>query len=362
MKTYNDFFDIVINNRTLIDVRAPIEYLKGSFINATNLPLINDQERHKIGICYKKEGHEEAIELGHHLVSGDLKEQRIKDWIDYLMGHPDSLLYCFRGGSRSKISQEWIFEYSGIEVPRLEGGYKAFRNYLIQSLDPINIKSLPIILGGYTGSGKTKLIEKLDHAIDLEGISNHRGSSFGKYPTEQPTQINFENNLAYALIHHQYKEYSNIVLEDEGKNIGRCYLPKTLVEYFNTGGLVLLQASLDERIKNTIEEYIIQGQNLYKEIFGESGIEIWLKSIYQSMDNIRKRLGWEKYNNVTNAFTNAWEYQKTSSSFELYNEWARILLVEYYDPMYSYQIKNTTKEIIFQGNSAEVFEYLKELR
>ncbi|MFZ7131871.1 MAG: tRNA 2-selenouridine(34) synthase MnmH [Eubacteriales bacterium] len=359
MKTHDDFLNIAIHEKPLIDCRAPIEYSKGSFINAVNLPLMNDEERHLVGICYKEKGNDEAVKLGHQLISGAIKEERIKAWEDFLSNHPDTMIFCFRGGLRSRICQQWIAETTGNHVPRLEGGYKAFRNVLIQAMSPSNIISTPVILGGYTGSGKTMIIEKLDHAINLEALSNHRGSSFGKYITPQPSQINFENNLAYALLQHKHKDYSHMILEDEGRNIGKCYLPKDLSEYFNTGHLVILDVPLETRIHRTIKEYVIEAQNLFNTIYGlNNGIEKWYSSILHSLDNISKRLGSERVQRVKHAFASAFKHQQNNTSFTLHYDWIKILLQEYYDPMYAYQLKNTTKTVIFRGNTQEVYEYL----
>ena len=191
----NDFKKIVLENLPLIDVRAPIEYEKGAFLNSFNLPILDNEERHIIGICYKEKGNEEATKLGYKLVSGKVKEDRLNSWIEFIKSNPSTMLYCFRGGSRSRIAQEWITDALGKEIYRLEGGYKAFRNYLISSLSIENQNYKPIVLTGFTGSGKTIVLKEIENSIDLEGIANHRGSSFGAHANPQPTQINFENNL-----------------------------------------------------------------------------------------------------------------------------------------------------------------------
>ena len=186
----NDFKSIVINNTPLIDVRAPMEYEKGAFPNSINIPILNNEERHIIGICYKEKGNEEATKLGYSIVAGKIKEDRLKLWTSFIKSNPDSIIYCFRGGSRSRIAQEWINDELHMNTPRILGGYKAFRNYLLDSLVEKNQNYTPIVLTGYTGSGKTMLLKELENSIDLEGIANHRGSSFGAHVKPQPTQIN----------------------------------------------------------------------------------------------------------------------------------------------------------------------------
>ncbi len=104
--TYNDCRNIVVSETPLIDFRAPVEFEKGAFINAVNMPIMNNEKRQKVEICYKEKGNDEAIKLGHQLVSGDIKKERIQGWVDFLTKNPNALIYCFRGGQRSQIAQE----------------------------------------------------------------------------------------------------------------------------------------------------------------------------------------------------------------------------------------------------------------
>lgn len=360
LPTINDFKNIVINSIPLIDVRAPIEYEKGAFLNSINLPLMNDEERHEVGIRYKEDGNEEAVKLGHELVCGEIKERRVKAWISQIEKRPDTLLYCFRGGQRSKISQEWIYEESGMTIPRLEGGYKAFRNFLIQSLEPSEQQCIPILLGGYTGSGKTILLKKLDNFIDLEGLANHRGSSFGNQLTPQPTPINFENNLAYALLQLEDKGYRHMILEDEGSHIGKCYIPKPLAAYFSSGGLVILETTFEERVQITFDEYVIQAQAELVDAFGtEDGLNKWFENIDSSLDRIQTRLGGLRYTQIKSSLEDAFAAQLKNGNYKLHEAWIGYLLKEYYDPMYKYQIENTNKKILFKGNADDVLAYFK---
>ncbi|PKM94637.1 MAG: tRNA 2-selenouridine(34) synthase MnmH [Firmicutes bacterium HGW-Firmicutes-1] len=357
---WKDFERIVIDEIPLIDVRAPIEFEKGSFINAVNLPLMNDEERHLVGICYKEKGNEEAVLLGHQLVSGEIRQARINSWKTHLDQYPNSLIYCFRGGLRSQISQQWIEEATGKKIHRLEGGYKVFRNYLIKALEPSQQKSKPILIGGCTGVGKTILLKKLDYAIDLESIANHRGSSFGKQLEPQPSQINFENNLAYALLQHRHKDHRYMILEDEGYNVGRCLIPRPLAEYFKGGELVILEASFEDRVHNTLNEYVIQSQALYRKAYGgEQGMVEWSNYIRDSIKRIKNRLGGDRYKKVLDFFEHAYQEQLYSGGFHLHKNWVEMLLRDYYDPMYNYQIEKTTSKIVFKGNDDQVFAYLE---
>lgn len=364
LPTTSDFSKIVLEDIPLIDVRAPIEFHKGAFIGSVNLPIMNDEERHLVGTCYKEQGNEEATKLGHKLVSGDVRASRIAAWTSHIAKYPNAMIYCFRGGSRSGISQKWITEATGKEITKLEGGYKAFRNYLLDEIAPEAITSTPIILGGYTGSGKTILLKQLENAIDLEGIAHHRGSSFGGHVMPQPAQIDFENNLAYALIKHKAKGYSHMILEDEGRNVGINFIPKPLAAHFSTGSLVVLEASLKERVQITLDEYVIQSQAEYIQHAGSEvlGLQEWFNYISHSMNKVKKRLGGDRFKRVIDMFEQAYQSQLATASYTPHEAWIELFLSDYYDPMYEYQLANTTKKIVFRGNAPAVLAYLKSLK
>lgn len=356
----DDFKSIVLQNTPLIDVRAPVEFHKGAFANAINLPLMNDDERRLVGIKYKEEGNEQAVKLGHKLVSGDVKEQRISAWSDFLRANPHAKLYCFRGGQRSKISQEWIAQTQK-EIVRLKGGYKAFRNYLTQEIEDAPNHFKPIVLGGRTGSGKTLLLNEIQNSIDLERLANHRGSSFGRKLSPQPTQINFENNLAYDLIQKIDKGFKYLVFEDEGKHVGSVCMPKSFAEYLSKAPLVVLQTADEERIEITFNEYIVSAQESYKNIFASDYLREWTKDIQSAMSRISKRLGSQRYQILCDIFENALNEQTNHGTLHLYKDWIAFLLREYYDPMYDYQIQKNASRVAYRGSHEEIISYLQTL-
>lgn len=361
-QTCNEFKRIIIEELPMIDVRAPIEFNKGAFLTSVNLPLMDDEERHLVGLCYKEKGHAAAVKLGHELVCGDVRENRLKAWSNYLSQHPNSIIYCFRGGSRSQISQQWISDAFSKDIPRLDGGYKALRNYLINAFAPTEQISTPIVLSGYTGSGKTILLNELSSSIDLEDIAHHKGSAFGRQIIPQPSQINFENNLAYKLIQHRHQGYNHLIIEDEGRNVGSCFLPKALADYFNTGDLIIVEQDLEERIHITLDEYVVKFQNQYIDAYGEKqGLLDWSTYLSGSIDRIKKRLGYERYQQISEAFQFACKHQYNTGTYLSHKKWIEILLKEYYDPMYQYQIQKKSHRIRFKGGYEEVRAYLKEL-
>lgn len=353
-----EFKSFVLLQTPLIDVRAPIEFNKGAFPNAINLPLLTDEERHLVGIKYKDFGNKEAMILGHQLVSGKVKESRVNAWLEFKELNPKAVLYCFRGGQRSKISQEWMNE-SSCDIIRIKGGYKAFRNYLMNEIEdsPNNFK--PIILGGRTGSGKTILLNKIKNSIDLEGLANHRGSTFGRKITAQPTQINFENTLAYDLIQKLDKGFSQLIFEDEGKHVGSVYLPKNFASYLSDAPLIVLETPFEERIEITFDEYILKAQESYQNIFNENYFKMWCADIELAMSRIQRRLGNMRYKVVCDLFQDAVNIQNNQGTFDKYKEWISYLLSEYYDPMYDYQLEKNKERILFRGSFSEVINYFE---
>ena len=356
---FNDFRQIVLQKRALIDVRAPIEYEKGAFPGSVNLPLMSDEERHLVGIAYKQKGNTEAVRLGHKLVGGKTKAERVQSWCDFKKSHPDALLYCFRGGQRSQISQQWMRE-AGCGIERLRGGYKAFRRFLIEETERIASQMEPVVLGGRTGSGKTLLLKTLGHAIDLEGLANHRGSSFGRKITPQPSQIDFENALAYELIAREAAGRKKLVFEDEGRNVGRLYLPLPLHHRLESAPLVVLETAMQRRVEITFDEYVVQAQKVYEEAGIGDPFTAWAKDIAAALQRIRKRLGSERSKEAEKMFESACRSQQRMGDIQAHKGWVEYLLREYYDPMYDYQIAKRSDRIVFRGDERAVREYFSE--
>lgn len=363
MKTTNNYKEIVVNDIPLIDVRAPIEFTKGAFPQAVNLPIMNDEERHVIGVRYMEQGNDAAVKLGHQLVSGSRRKERIDGWVDFFKEHPNAYIYCFRGGSRSQIAQDWISSALNREILRLEGGYKAFRNYLMEQLHPDNISLSPIRLGGYTGSGKTDLLQKINHGIDLEGLANHRGSAFGNRVDDQPTQISFENSLAYAVIKLQHKGYRHMILEDESRNIGKVNIPLEFFNYFSTSPLVILDSPIEARVQRSLDYYCIDAIKEHQAYYGEEeGLDLWINSLRGSLKRIQKRLGNDRYQVIHSLFEEAIEHQLSTNIMDHHVNWIEYLLKEYYDPLYQRQMDRQKDKVIFRGTEDDVLNFLQRLQ
>ena len=356
-----DYREIFLRDLPLMDVRAPVEFNKGAFPHTVNLPLMNDSERQRVGTCYTNKGQDAAIALGHELVCGDIKRERIEAWATFAHAHPEGFLYCFRGGLRSQISQQWLEAEAGIAYPRILGGYKAMRSFLIGEIESAVRDCSFVLVGGLTGTGKTEVLAELDNAVDLEGHANHRGSSFGKHASPQPAQIDFENTLAIDLLKRRAAGQGQFVLEDEGRLIGSCSLPLPLHEAMARYSLVWLEDDFDSRVERILGDYVVDLCAEFVAMHGEQeGRDAFADRLRQSLANITKRLGLERYKALDAIMVEALREQAAGNGVDRHRDWIASLLRDYYDPMYAYQREKKAERIVFRGNKSEVIDYLKE--
>ena len=350
---------LFLDDVPLLDVRAPVEFAQGAFPAARNHPLVDNRERHEIGLRYKELGQDAAVEHGHELVRGPLKEARVRAWQAFAERHPDGVLYCFRGGMRSQISQRWLYERTGIPYPRVRGGYKALRRFLIDELEQSAAAIELLVLGGRTGVGKTRILKPLAGFVDLEALAHHRGSAFGRYADPQPSQIDFENRLSIALLKARTAGRSPVVVEDESKNIGSRHIPASLYERLHRAPLLILEAPIEQRVENTLQEYVDQALDEYRSRFGqERGFELWREYLFDSLARIRKRLGDVRYQVLLKSMSDAVDHQRYSGDTDAHREWISALLTGYYDPMYDYQIKRNQYRVIVSGGESAILDFL----
>ncbi|WP_347905516.1 tRNA 2-selenouridine(34) synthase MnmH [Pseudomonas purpurea] len=355
-----DYRDIFLTDRPMMDTRAPVEFSKGSFPGVVNLPLMNDNDREQIGTCFKQHGQQAAIALGQRLVSGEVKDQRVQAWMEFVQAHPDGYLYCFRGGLRSQIVQQWIKEEAGIDYPRIGGGYKAMRTFLLDTVDQAVDQCDFVLLGGMTGTGKTEVLAQLTNGLDLEGHANHRGSSFGKRATGQPTNIDFENRLAVDVLKKRAGGIVQFVLEDESRMVGSCALPLPLYQGMQGFPMVWLEDSVEGRVERILQDYVINLHAEFVELYGEQGFLLYAERLISSLNNIHRRLGGERHQRMLLQMEYALAEQARTGSVELFRDWIEGLLSEYYDPMYAFQREKKGVRIEFAGEQAAVLEYLRE--
>ena len=261
----------------VIDVRSPGEYKHAHIPGAYSLPLFTDEERAVVGTAYKQESREQAIKHGLDFFGPKMKKmvEETEAILDLRLQIADLksntseienlksriiLLYCWRGGMRSG-AVGWLLDVYGFKVYTLVGGYKKFRNYVLDTFKlPFDLK----ILGGYTGSGKTEVLKELKRkgelVIDFEEIAKHKGSAFGNIGLpKQPTQEMFENLLSCELraVSHEPKEFSRSPtwLEDESQRIGLVNIPNDLWQLMRRSTVYFLSIPFEERLKHLVEEY-----------------------------------------------------------------------------------------------------------
>ncbi|MGQ9425139.1 tRNA 2-selenouridine(34) synthase MnmH [Gilvimarinus sp. F26214L] len=344
----------------MIDTRAPVEFAKGAFPTAVNLPLMTDDERARVGTCYKEHGQAAAIDLGHQLVHGAVKEARVQAWRDFAEHNPQGYLYCFRGGLRSRICQDWLRE-AGCDYPRVLGGYKAMRRFLIDTLERISQQGQFVILAGRTGAAKTELLRQVPNSVDLEELARHRGSAFGRRVGGQPSQINFENALAIQLLRTEHAwPGAPIVLEDESGYIGSNTIPEALRTAMATAPLIVVDADLESRVDHSFTNYILHNLTDWRQTLGEeAGFRRFASELRESLGRLQKRLGGQRYGEVSEILETAIRAHASGDS-SLHREWIRILLRDYYDPMYDYQLSRKRERVAFRGGPAAVRARLLE--
>ncbi len=357
--TTADFKRIFLDDTPLLDVRAPVEFVKGSFPHSVNIPLMNDEERHLVGIRYKEAGQQKAIDLGAELVTPELRAQRIAQWQAFAEQHPTGALYCFRGGLRSRISQLWL-KQAGLEIPLVEGGYKALRTFLIHSLEELCDSLSILLIGGRTGNGKTLLINKLGTTIDLEALAIHRGSSFGGMAAQQPSNIDFENAVSVEMMKLVDKGATRIFLEDEARLIGRVCLPESLLLAMQRSSIIILECDMQSRIRNCFDDYVPDLLSRYVRLSGEQkGFSVYRQHHMGSLERIQKRFGGENYQQARGLLENALNMHEHHDDTSGYSLFIEMLLRDYYDPMYDYQLNKKEHRVIFKGTSNDILEWAK---
>lgn len=356
----SDFSALFLSQRPLLDVRAPVEFAEGAFPHATNLPLLTDDERHQVGLRYKQQGQDAAIALGYQLVDTQSKAQRIERWAAWAQANPDGVLYCFRGGLRSRLTQQMLADDAGIIVPRVAGGYKALRRFLLDTLSTQAAHQNLLILGGRTGSGKTDLLHMLPNALDLEGIAQHRGSSFGRHARAQPTQINLDNSLAIALLQHRQRASTPLILEDEGRTIGSRALPVPLYQAMQQAEMILLETPLEQRVEQSFNDYVLTSLAEYCQLYGDDdGLIHYAAQVRASLERIQRRLGGLRHQQLKTLLDDGLHALNQGDAQAL-RPFIRRLLVEYYDPMYDYQISHKQARILFRGERAAILDWLQQ--
>lgn len=338
----DEFISIAPSNLVL-DVRSPSEFAQARYPTAVSLPLFDDEERKKVGTSYKQVSREEAIKIG--LDYFGVKMRAIVEQVENLLKEKDSrkiIVHCWRGGMRSGAIA-WLLDLYGFEVNILEGGYKAFRNWAIDTYSaPYPLR----ILSGYTGSGKTEILHELteqgEAIIDLEQMAGHKGSAFGRLglPVQESSE-QFENNLALKLLELSSGALKNkfIWLESESSRIGNVNLPFQFFNQMKEAPRFHIEIPFEPRL-----DYIVAGYGGFDTV-----------DLVASVERIKKRLGGLETKN-TIAFL---EENNIKSAFEY--------LLRYYDRFYDksksmFQDADLTIQLPTTDAKQNALQILKELR
>ncbi len=259
--TWSSLRSLVQQNKlALIDTRSAAEYAQGHCPGAVNIPLLDDAERHEVGLCYKTDGRLPAVQMGLAIFSAKVDvfidqvskasivttpaPHNFANSFDPKKNRPKVAVYCWRGGMRSQAVAR-LLDTLGFDVLIIKGGYKAFRKEVLQALDLLAVQPL-VVLNGLTGVGKTVLLKtlgKTQPTIDFEALACHRGSAFGHFaqPEPSPTQQQFENLIANAYLavcHHK-----RIIVEIEGA-IGPVTVPAKIRRHILQSPMIFLDRDI----------------------------------------------------------------------------------------------------------------------
>lgn len=356
----SNFKELFIHQRPFIDVRAPVEYHQGHLPGAINLPILNNEERELIGTIYKQQGQAAAVAKGYSLVSGEVKESRLKLWKEYVQQNPKTVLYCFRGGQRSQITQKWLSD-AGVGCPLIVGGYKMARQYLMGVLEQTALRSKFLMISGPTGSGKTQLIKMasdLSPTLDLEALANHRGSAFGAMTTPQPSQVNFENMLAVNLLRleSQFSGEQPLLVEDESRLIGRVHIPEPFFNLMRSSPVIWLDEPLEVRVENIFKDYILDSG-----IVRGRSTEVY-SHYRKALLAIQKKLGGLRTQEILGDLNQAEQVFMNNSDLLINKVWIEKLLRYYYDPLYLGSLERRQVQVFFRGSFQSCLNEIHKLK
>lgn len=325
-----------LENVTYIDVRSEKEFYEGTIPGAINLPLFNNEERARIGTIYTKESVKKAMAVGLEIASGKLPDLYKK--IDEIAGAGSVMLFCWRGGMRSK-SLAAVLDLMGLSVLRLRGGYKAYRRTIVDFFEE-KFATHVVVIRGNTGTGKTELLKRIKSdgypVIDLEGLSNNRGSVFGQIGLgAQPSQKQFESLLFQEI--QSYQNFSYLIMECESKRIGRVTIPSSVYDAMQQGTQILLYDSVDNRASRLVREYAVKPE--------------MIEELQSALERLKQRIS-KKSLEQLQSFLNEKKFQ----------EFAKCLILEYYDHLYGYPNEDTENKYICISNEMtnDCFEELKK--
>ncbi len=241
----------------IIDVRSPAEFAEDHIPGAINCPVLDNDERIRVGTCYKQVGAFEAKKIGAALVAKNIALQLESHFLEM----PKTwrpLIYCWRGGNRSG-SMAHIFAKIGWSTFQLEGGYKEYRHYVNQDLPKLASSLQWKVICGSTGSCKSRLLLALEQqgcqVLNLEQLAQHRGSVLGTLPLQgQPSQKHFETQIWSKL--KSFDPQRPVYVEAESKKVGDLRIPDLMMNSMRAGSCIEIQLDMQSRIDFLCEDYL----------------------------------------------------------------------------------------------------------
>lgn len=269
----------------VIDVRSPAEFADDHLPGAVNFPVLDDQQRIEIGTLYKQVSPFVAKKLGAAMVS----ENIARHLREHLLDKPREwrpLIYCWRGGQRSGALTT-VLRQIGWDAKQLEGGYKAYRRYVVDELSRLPTQFRYVVVKGATGSAKTRILQAMAahgaQIIDLEAIAEHKGSVLGLIPeTRQPSQKTFESSLLSCL--HRLDNRRPVFIEAESRKIGALHVPEGLIDKMRASACVRIETERQARVEYLLRDYryfteqidtLLSRLDPLRQIRGEKTVERW---------------------------------------------------------------------------------------
>ena len=328
---------------TIIDVRSPSEFEIDHIVGAINCPILYDDERQKVGTVYKQISSFKAKIIGSSLSAKNIAFHIEKEFLEK-KGSWKPLIYCWRGGQRSKAFSIVLSEV-GWRTYQLSGGYKEYRNDIIKYLDNIGMKLKIILISGKTGSAKTKILHSIRdqgaQILDLEGLARHKGSLLGAIPNlKQPSQKFFESLLFYEINKLNLKK--NIFIEAESSKVGNIHIPKSIWSNMILSKRIEVVADVNTRAKFLIDDYQYMCKNpiLIKPMI--KGLKTRLSN--NLIDSWEKLIDEKKWFELTKSFLEN-HYDSSYSSNTIKND-RKVLKEVQATTLNNDDIKNIAKIII----------------
>ncbi len=310
-----------IPDAVYIDVRSPAEFAEDHVPGAVNVPLFDNGERKEIGTLYRSAGREDAIVRGTEIAGG-----KLKDIIQELMRYREKniLVMCARGGMRS-ASLASLLDSLGMKVWKIAGGYKGYRRYVIETVAALELPAPLVVLQGLTGAGKTEIIRRVPHSMDLEEMAGHRSSVFGGIDGCQKSQKRFETLIIERIRALGAPPW--ILVEGESRKIGNLHLPDPLHDVMRESPAILLDTPIERRVEIIFNEYHAHCND---------------ENIPRIVESLTAKLGGKTVDRLIGLYR-AGDIRG----------FIRIMLEKYYDPLYRHSLEKRNYIAVVQNQDTE---------